>query len=57
MEAATGAVLTDPASVRGGERLRTRLAQGIVISTVETAGSTDRNERMYDTGHDTRERG
>jgi exodeoxyribonuclease VII large subunit len=57
MEAASGAVLTDPASVRGGERLRTRLAQGIVISTIETAGSTDGDERMYDTGHDTRERG
>lgn len=57
MEAASGAVLTDPAAVRSGERLRTRLAQGIVISTVEPAGSTDHDERMYDTGHDTRERG
>ena len=57
MEAASGAVLTDPASVRSGQRLRTRLAQGLVISTVETTGSTDQDERMYDTGHDTLERG
>jgi exodeoxyribonuclease VII large subunit len=57
MEAASGAVLTDPARVRSGQRLRTRLAQGLVISTVESTGSTDQGERMYDTGHDTRERG
>jgi exodeoxyribonuclease VII large subunit len=57
MEEASGAVLTDPASVRAGQRLRTRLAQGLVISTVEPAGSTERDERMYDSGHDTRERG
>jgi exodeoxyribonuclease VII large subunit len=57
MEAASGAVLTDPARVRSGQRLRTRLAQGLVISTVESTGSTDQDERMYDTGHDTRERG
>ncbi|MGA3184632.1 MAG: exodeoxyribonuclease VII large subunit [Candidatus Dormibacteria bacterium] len=57
MEAASGAVLTDPARVRAGQLLRTRLAQGLVVSTVESAGSTDQDEQMYDTGHDTRERG
>jgi exodeoxyribonuclease VII large subunit len=57
MEAASGAVLTDPARVRSGQRLRTRLAQGLVISTVESTGSTDQDERMYDNGHDTLERG
>jgi len=43
-------VLTEPARVRSGQRLRTRLAQGLVISTVESTGSTDHDERMYDTG-------
>jgi exodeoxyribonuclease VII large subunit len=57
MEAGNGAVLTDPARVRAGQRLRTRLARGLVVSTVEPAGSTDHDERMYDNGHDTRERG
>ncbi|MGO8686223.1 MAG: exodeoxyribonuclease VII large subunit [Candidatus Dormibacteria bacterium] len=57
MDAASGAVLTDPASVRPGQRLRTRLAGGVLTSTVEPGGSTDHDERMYDTGHDTAERG
>jgi exodeoxyribonuclease VII large subunit len=54
---ATGAVLSDAAAVRPGQRLRTRLARGAVVSTVEPGGSTGRDERMYDIGHDTAERG
>jgi exodeoxyribonuclease VII large subunit len=57
MEAASGAVLTDAAAVRAGQLLRTRLAQGLVVSKVESSGSTEQDERMYDTGHDTLERG
>jgi exodeoxyribonuclease VII large subunit len=56
MDEASGAVLTDPGSVRAGQRLRTRLAGGVVTSTAEPAGSTHDDERMYDTGHDTAER-
>jgi exodeoxyribonuclease VII large subunit len=57
MEAASGAVLTDPAAVRAGQLLRTRLARGLVVSKVESSGSTGQDEHMYDTGHDTLERG
>jgi exodeoxyribonuclease VII large subunit len=57
MDGATGAVLTDPVSVRPGQRLRTRLARGTVTSTADPAGSTLSDERMYDTGHHTAERG
>jgi exonuclease VII large subunit len=57
MDGASGAVLTDSGTVRAGGRLRTRLARGVVISTVDGPGSTGADERMYDTGHDTAERG
>ena len=57
MDAVTAAVLSDAASVRPGQRLRTRLARGVVTSTAEPGGSTGSDERMYDTGHDTAERG
>ena len=56
MDGASGAVLTDSGTVRPGGRLRTRLARGVVVSTVDAQGSTDADERMYDTGHDTAER-
>jgi exodeoxyribonuclease VII large subunit len=57
MDGASGAVLTDSGTVRAGGRLRTRLARGVVISTVDGPGSTGADERMYDTVHDTAERG
>ena len=56
MDDASGAVLTDQASVRPGQRLRSRLARGSVLSTVGPAGSTHGDEQMYDTGHDGAER-
>jgi exodeoxyribonuclease VII large subunit len=57
MDGVTGAVVTDAAAVRPGQRLRTRLARGVLLSTAETGGSTAGDERMYDTDHDTLERG
>jgi exodeoxyribonuclease VII large subunit len=57
MDEVSGAVLTDPGSVRPGQRLRTRLAGGLVVSTAAERDSTGHDERMYDTGHATAERG
>ena len=56
MDWASGSVITDPGSVTGGQRLRTRLAGGELLSTAEAAGSTDHHEQMYDAGHDPSER-
>jgi exodeoxyribonuclease VII large subunit len=57
MDGVSGAVLTDPGSVRPGQRLRTRLAGGVVSSTADPEASPASDERMYDTGHGTAERG
>lgn len=48
LDETTGRVLTESASAQVGQRLRTVLARGSLLSTVE--GSTADHERMYDTG-------
>ncbi len=55
MDQATGSLVTEAGATRAGQRLRTRLARGSVISRVE--GSTREQERMYDTRDTGSERG
>jgi exodeoxyribonuclease VII large subunit len=63
MDGVTGTVLTEAASVRPEQLLRTRLARGTVVSTARPGdgtgdgrGSTLERERMYDSGESTAER-
>jgi len=55
MDDVSGAVLTDPGSVSAGQRIRTRIARGVLISRAEA--STDDHEQTYDAPGSRPERG